>query len=177
MWMQYMEPLRAQYGVRLGSPAVSSGPAGKQWMQDFLTLCSGRCNIDFIALREYGFHHLPIIAFARVLSLHESSLGLLTDHDLICVDWYGTDPDAFIAHLWDYHFAFNKTMWVTEWACHSFVNASENARCSEEGVADFMRRTQGFMDQTEWVERYAWFGAMTDLPDVTEVRCFMTSSL
>lgn len=55
LWMEYMEPLRTQYVVRLGSPAVSSGPAGKRWMQDFLALCDGRCNVDFIALREWHF--------------------------------------------------------------------------------------------------------------------------
>ncbi|TEB25018.1 hypothetical protein FA13DRAFT_1578838, partial [Coprinellus micaceus] len=134
LWMEYMEPLRTQYGVRLGSPAVSSGPAGKRWMQDFLALCDGRCNVDFIALH------------------------------------------AFIAHLWDYRFTFNRTMWVTEWACHSFVNASENGRCSEEGVAAFMNKTQGFMDQTDWVEKYAWFGAMKDLQGVNEENALMDSN-
>lgn len=92
------------------------------------------------------------------------------------LDWYGTDPDAFIAHLWDYHYTFNKTMWVTEWACHSFVNASENEKCSEEGVAEFLNKTQSFMDQTDWVERYAWFGAMKDLQGVNEVRCGLHAS-
>ena len=84
--------------------------------------------------------------------------------DFIALHWYGTDPDAFIAHLWDYYFAFNRTIWVTEWACHNFVNGRE--QCGEDEVYTFMNKTQSFMDETEWVERYAWFGAMTDLQGV-----------
>ena len=32
-----------------------------------------------------------------------------------------------------------------------------------------MNATQSFMDETEWVERYAWFGAMKQLQGVNEV--------
>lgn len=55
MWKTYLEPLRA-LGVRLGSPAPSSAPSGKTWLQDFLGACNGGCTVDFIALRE----HFPI---------------------------------------------------------------------------------------------------------------------
>lgn len=33
-----------------------------------------------------------------------------------------------------------------------------------------MNATQEFMDNTDWVERYAWFGAFKDLQGVNEVR-------
>ena len=32
-----------------------------------------------------------------------------------------------------------------------------------------MNATQSFMDETGWVERYSWFGAMRDLQGVNEV--------
>lgn len=51
MWKTYLEPLHAQ-NVRLGSPATSSGPSGKIWLQDFLTACAGACTVDFVALRS-----------------------------------------------------------------------------------------------------------------------------
>ena len=36
-----------------------------------------------------------------------------------------------------------------------------------------MNQTQAYMDQTDWVERYAWFGAMTKMPDgVNSVRTY-----
>jgi hypothetical protein len=52
MWKTYLEPLRSR-GVRLGSPAPSSAPSGKTWIQDFLTACDGGCTVDFIALRAF----------------------------------------------------------------------------------------------------------------------------
>jgi len=52
MWKSYIEPLHAQ-GLRLGSPAPSSAPSGKTWIQDFLTACDGGCTVDFIALHYY----------------------------------------------------------------------------------------------------------------------------
>lgn len=50
MWKEYIEPLKAK-GLRLGSPAPSSAPNGKTWLQDFLAACNGGCTVDFIALR------------------------------------------------------------------------------------------------------------------------------
>lgn len=87
------------------------------------------------------------------------------------VDWYGINADAFIAHLWDYHYTFSNltssgNLWVTEWACHNFVS---NQQCSQSDVNSFMNQTQNFMDETEWVERYAWFGAMRNLQGVNPV--------
>ncbi|KAJ7163549.1 glycoside hydrolase [Mycena crocata] len=52
MWRTYIEPFHAQ-GLRLGSPAPSSAPSGKTWIQDFLTACNGGCSVDFIALHYY----------------------------------------------------------------------------------------------------------------------------
>ncbi|KAF5331943.1 hypothetical protein D9611_008976 [Ephemerocybe angulata] len=137
MWLQYMEPLRAM-GLRLGSPAVSSGPNGKLWMQDFFKACNGRCSVDFIAMH-----------------------------------WYGVNPDAFIAHLYDYYHTFNTTypLWITEWACHNFVDSS--SPCTSSNITDFLAKTQGFMDDTPWVERYSYFGAMKDLQGVNPVNALM----
>lgn len=45
-----MQPLRSQ-GFRLGSPAPTSAPAGKTWLQDFFTACNGSCTVDFVAIR------------------------------------------------------------------------------------------------------------------------------
>ena len=52
-------------------------------------------------------------------------------------------------------------------ALQNFVNAHE--QCSQQDVINFMNATQSFMDSTEWVERYAWFGAMKDMQGVNEV--------
>ena len=84
---------------------------------------------------------------------------------------------------------FQKPVWVTEWACQvsgegrcagergntyatgglgqNFNDADE--QCSLQDVVDFMNATQQFMDDTDWVERYAWFGAMEDMQGVNTV--------
>ncbi|KAJ7772714.1 glycosyl hydrolase catalytic core-domain-containing protein [Mycena maculata] len=64
MWTTYMEPLHAQ-GLRLGSPAPSSNPDGKTWLQDFFTICNGSCTVDFIALHYYDVN---ATAFAEYLT-------------------------------------------------------------------------------------------------------------
>lgn len=135
LWLTHIEPFHAR-GLRLGSPAVSSGPEGKVWMENFFKECNGRCTVDFVAMH-----------------------------------WYGINADAFIAHLWDYWYTFNRTLWVTEWACHNFVD--RDAQCSEEDVVQFMNKTQSFMDTSDFVERYAWFGAMKDMQGVDQDNALM----
>lgn len=44
LWQQYIQPL-ANEGYQLISPATSSNPNGKVWMQDFMAACSG-CSVS-----------------------------------------------------------------------------------------------------------------------------------
>ncbi|KAJ7254625.1 glycosyl hydrolase catalytic core-domain-containing protein [Mycena haematopus] len=62
MWINYIEPLRAQ-GLRLGSPSTSSAPSGKIWMQDFFTACNGACTVDFVALHFYDVNATAFSAY------------------------------------------------------------------------------------------------------------------
>ncbi|TFY79635.1 hypothetical protein EWM64_g4374 [Hericium alpestre] len=52
LWIQYIEPLKSQ-GYTLISPATTSAPSGKTWMQDWLKACNGGCNPDRIAVHWY----------------------------------------------------------------------------------------------------------------------------
>ena len=49
----------------------------------------------------------------------------------------------------------------------NYVDSHE--QCSQQDVINFMNATQSFMDETEWVERYSWFGAMKEMQGVNEV--------
>ena len=49
-------------------------------------------------------------------------------------------------------------------------------QCSLQDIVGFMNATQSFMDDTEWVERYSWFGAMEDLSGVNQAG-FLPSDL
>lgn len=48
LWMQFIEPLK-QNGMKLGGPAVTAAPSGKEWLGEFLKQCSN-CTIDFLPL-------------------------------------------------------------------------------------------------------------------------------
>jgi len=52
LWQQNIQPLKSN-GVRLGSPAISSGPSGLPWLAAFMKACNG-CTIDFIVVHWYG---------------------------------------------------------------------------------------------------------------------------
>ncbi|PPQ74906.1 hypothetical protein CVT26_011401 [Gymnopilus dilepis] len=137
LWKQYLEPLKA-HGYTLISPAVTSGPGGKPWLQSFLGACSG-CSVDNIALH-----------------------------------WYGTDPQAFISYVEDFHNTFKKNIWVTEFACQSFV--SSVPQCSASQVTNFMNTVTAWMDSTSYVSKYFAFGVMHDMQGVNPLDQLMAAN-
>ncbi|KAE9408781.1 hypothetical protein BT96DRAFT_807750 [Gymnopus androsaceus JB14] len=137
LWTQHLEPLKSQ-GIRLGSPAPTSAPAGKTWLQNFLTACNNSCTVDFIALH-----------------------------------WYDINATAFIDYLEDFHNTFQRNIWVTEWACQNYNGGSQ---CSQEDVNLFLNATQSYMDSSDFVERYSYFGAMENLQGVNEDNALMSTS-
>ncbi|TDL19875.1 glycoside hydrolase [Rickenella mellea] len=136
LWKAYIEPFKAQ-GLRLGTPAPSSAPSGKTWIQDWLTACAGGCHPDFVAIH-----------------------------------WYDVNATAFQAYLEDFHNTFQLPIWVTEWDCQNYNNGPQ---CTQTDVNAFLNQTQSFMDATEWVERYAWYGVMENLNGVNPANGMMTS--
>jgi len=52
IWRREFQPFKNQ-GKRLGGPSVASNDAGTNWMQQFMSQCSG-CSIDFLPLHWYG---------------------------------------------------------------------------------------------------------------------------
>ncbi|TFK56114.1 glycoside hydrolase [Heliocybe sulcata] len=51
LWKQYIDPLQYQ-GYKLISPAVTSAPYGKTWMQQFFAACDS-CHFDALAMHWY----------------------------------------------------------------------------------------------------------------------------
>lgn len=144
--------LRSQ-GIRLGSPAPSGAPSGKMWLQDFFTACAGDCTVDFIALRTCSISNTT----QRVLLAHSPA------------DFYDVNATQFMDYLRDYHETFQRPLWITEWACQNFNDLK--AQCSQDDVVLFLNVTQTFMDNSDFVERYSWFGAMKDMSGVNQVSC------
>jgi Glycosyl hydrolase catalytic core len=82
-------------------------------------------------------------------------------------DWYDVNATAFQMYLENFHATFQLPLWITEWTCQNYNNV--NAQCSPSDIVQFMNQTQSFMDQSTFVERYAWFGAMENLQGVNMV--------
>ena len=64
LWREFVLPAKKKYGFRLGSPGISSAPAGKQWLREFLDKMHGEDGVDFIVLHWYG---TDFAAFASYL--------------------------------------------------------------------------------------------------------------
>jgi len=94
--------------------------------------------------------------------------------DFIALHWYDVNATAFQTYLETFYSTFQRPLWITEWACEN--NNNVNAQCSDDAISEFMRQTQGFMDQSSFVERYAWFGAMENLQGVNPGNALMDNS-
>ncbi|KAJ2930622.1 hypothetical protein H1R20_g6470, partial [Candolleomyces eurysporus] len=70
--------------------------------------------------------------------------------DFLPIHWYGVGTSGFYDYLWTIHNEYPRLpVWVTEYA-----DTSDN----ETEVLSFMNETMRYMDDLEWIERYAWFG-------------------
>ncbi|KIM72213.1 glycoside hydrolase family 128 protein [Piloderma croceum F 1598] len=94
--------------------------------------------------------------------------------DFIALHWYDVNATAFQVYLENFHATFQLPLWVTEWTCQNYNNV--NAQCSLSDIVEFMNQTQLFMDQSTFVERYAWFGAMENLQGVNPADALMDTS-
>lgn len=84
--------------------------------------------------------------------------------DFLCFHYYGMDPDDFISTIEGIHKTYpNYKIWVTEWACQNY-GSNQDQQCSLGTIQNFLAKTQSWLDGTSYIERYAWFGALTQFP-------------
>ncbi|KAG6832965.1 hypothetical protein H0H92_004849 [Tricholoma furcatifolium] len=83
--------------------------------------------------------------------------------DALAIHYYGTDPQDMISYLEGLHSQFGLPIWVTEYACENF---SGGAQCTMDEVWTFMETTQAWMDATDYIQHYFFFGAMYDMGNV-----------
>lgn len=91
--------------------------------------------------------------------------------DIIALHYYGTNATALIDYVTRVHDMFQRPVWLTEFACQSFVD--ENDVASAEEISAFMNTTVTFLESTPWVERYSWFGATTKLHGMNPLNALM----
>jgi hypothetical protein len=103
-----------------------------------------------------GAHGLPwLVSFISHLDGLQSS-GI----DYIVLHFYGPDVKIFKDYVNEVYDAFGFPIWVTELACTTW-DASKPM--PEKDVLAFMREAVRFLEESNFVERYAWFGAMEDV--------------
>ena len=61
LWQEHIQP-KKDLGYKLVSPATSSNPAGKEWMQKFYDQCQG-CTFDAQAVHWYDIHAQDFIDY------------------------------------------------------------------------------------------------------------------
>jgi hypothetical protein len=94
--------------------------------------------------------------FARFGGVNESGV------DFIPIHYYSDDVEHFKRYVTAVYKQYRKPVWITEFSC---TNWNVEKPPSEQDVSNFMKEALAFLDGQEFVERYAWFGAMSDVGD------------
>ncbi|KAH7099680.1 glycosyl hydrolase catalytic core-domain-containing protein [Auriculariales sp. MPI-PUGE-AT-0066] len=91
--------------------------------------------------------------------------------DKIALHYYGTNASALIEYVQEVYEMFQKPIWMTEFACQSFVDSEDVA--TAEQISAFMNQTVEFFESTPYVERYAWFGVRTEMPGMNPLNALL----
>lgn len=84
-----------------------------------------------------------------------------SDVDFYALHWYGLELGHFYDYIWStyYQLGPDKPVWITEFAPTNWDVANP---LGKEHVENFCRESCKYLEGLEWVERYAFFGAMRD---------------
>jgi len=115
LWRQVLQPLSPKF--RLGAPAVSSAPSGKQWLSDFFQACGG-CHFDFIPLHWYGSDGDAFISYVN--DIH-NTFGLnIWITEWACVQFSSNDPPCDQQSVYNFlgytSLFLDQQGWVERWA-------------------------------------------------------------
>lgn len=99
----------------------------------------------------------PDNAWMKSFMQKADELGLRVD--FIAVHSYGgLNVLGFINKLADVHEAYNRPIWITEFAVADWDATSPAAnKYSEAAVAEYMKETLNYLNDIPWIHRYAWF--------------------
>ncbi|KLO11631.1 hypothetical protein SCHPADRAFT_464382 [Schizopora paradoxa] len=158
MWKSYIQPLKSQ-GLRLGTPAPSSAPSGKTWIQDWISVCDGGCTPDFVALHWYD------------INATQFQLYLEDFHNAFDLPIWVTEWACQVIYRFDE--LDPRQLFLCINSPPKRQNYNNGPQCTQEEVVEFLNQTQSFMDSTPWVEWYAWFGVMENLQGVNSVNAMM----
>jgi hypothetical protein len=72
------------------------------------------------------------------------------------VHFYGTDANKAIEWITLFYTRYNKPVWVTEFACHSF---SGKGSCNKSQAEAYMKKIIAFCKSTSWCKAYFLYGS------------------
>jgi hypothetical protein len=78
--------------------------------------------------------------------------------DFVTVHWYkGVDSEKFIKDMKAVHDKYKKPIWVTEFAPQTRADSLVKPnKFTQDEVTRFVAETTGWMEETPFIERYAW---------------------
>jgi putative glycosyl hydrolase len=120
LWKEFVLPAKQKFGLRLGSPGMSSHVSrSKPWLDEFFKQLNGEDGVD-----------------------------------ILVVHWYGPHFHGMKEFLEDMYQTYKLPLWVNEFACSKIGNGET----SEEEVLQFLQEAVSWLDETTYVERYAYYG-------------------
>ncbi|KAI0003012.1 glycosyl hydrolase catalytic core-domain-containing protein [Russula compacta] len=75
--------------------------------------------------------------------------------------YYGTEVQSLISFASQLHKAFGRPIWVTEIGC-VYYGGDGPSTCSQDTFNTFYDAAIGFMEDTDYIENYFWFGMFTE---------------
>ncbi len=140
IWRRLILPAKRKFGLRLGSPGMTSDVGrSKPWLNSFLA-----------QFEDSGGGGTTATADGAGQGLAGSGIDFLVLH------WYGLHFADMQAFLEDMHATYGLPVWINEFACSRMGQGGEEASADE--IEDFLRQALPWLDQCEWIERYAYFG-------------------
>nr|XP_019014631.1 uncharacterized protein I206_00715 [Kwoniella pini CBS 10737]OCF53412.1 hypothetical protein I206_00715 [Kwoniella pini CBS 10737] len=132
-WKTQIIQIRQQYpNIKIHSPVMASN---KTWLLEFFkSICPDDSASDGWGNCEYK-------------------------PDYVSAHLYTTDMNYFKGTLIEFQKDFGIPLVLSEFACHKF---GSDPHPSLEEVSTFMEETMTWLDQQEWVVKYAWFGVSRD---------------
>lgn len=138
VWKKQFEPLKRDFGIKLGAPAVTGAPTGFTWLQNFFTECAA------------------LVQSSGNSTSNETSCEV----DFIPAHWYG-NFEGLASHLGQVNGTYPNisATWVTE-----FAYADGTLEQSE----SFANSSFEYLDRISYMQRYSYFGAFrSDVSNVS----------
>ncbi|KAJ6509985.1 glycosyl hydrolase catalytic core-domain-containing protein [Mycena vitilis] len=122
IWREYMLPL-ASKGYTLISPAMSSRPNGKDWMNTFMKNCGNDCAVSGIATHYYG---TDIEEFKSYVTYWHTTYGLPVYVTEYADQDFNGGPQASMDEIWAFMTAATEFANSNDWLkAHCWFGAME----------------------------------------------------